>query len=65
MKAHLDQLGLNATNPGTQIGATNFSTGNDISSVSPVDGAVIGATGVSSPEDYEKAITAFRGQKAT
>ena len=58
MKAHLDQLGLNATNPGTQIGATNFSTGNDISSVSPVDGAVIGATGVSSPEDYEKAITA-------
>ena len=58
MKAHLTQLGLNATNPGTQIGATNLCIGNDITSVSPVDGATIGATGTSSATTYEQAITA-------
>ena len=58
MKTHLAQLGLAETNPGTQIGKTNLSTGNDITSISPVDGATIGSTGTCSASDYEQAIAA-------
>ena len=46
MKAHLAQLGLSDRNPGTQIGTTNHNVGQDINSISPVDGAAIGSTGV-------------------
>ena len=51
MKAHLAQLGLSDSNPGTQIGSTNYNVGKDINSISPVDGATIGSTGV-----YNKSI---------
>ncbi len=58
MKAHLAQLGLQASNPGTQIGNDNSGIGNDIQSISPVDGSLIGSTGVCSAADYERAISA-------
>ena len=58
MTAHLAQLGINDSNPGSQIGNTSSSVGNEISSVSPVDGTTIGSTGVCSASDYESAITA-------
>jgi aldehyde dehydrogenase (NAD+) len=58
MTAHLAQLGINEANPGSQIGKTSFSVGQDIASISPVDGSTIGCTGVCSASDYEAAITA-------
>ena len=58
MKAHLSQLGLTDSNPGTQIGATSLDPGQSIVSISPVDGANIGATGTTSAANYERAITA-------
>ena len=58
MKAHLAQLGLQASNPGTQIGNENSGVGNAIQSISPVDGSLIGSTGVCSADDYERAISA-------
>ena len=58
MKAHLDQLGIQAENPGVQIGASSASIGATISSLSPADGQTIGATGICSAADYEKAIAA-------
>jgi aldehyde dehydrogenase (NAD+) len=58
MKAHLDQLGIQAQNPGCQIGKTSSNTGTDISSTSPVDGTTIGSTGVCSAQDYQAAISA-------
>ncbi len=56
MKAHLAQLGLSDINPGTQIGNSNHNVGNDISSISPVDGATIGSTGTCDASLYEAAI---------
>ena len=58
MKAHLSQLGLAETNPGTQIGSTSLDVGHAITSVSPVDGATIGATGTTSAQQYERVIQA-------
>lgn len=58
MKAHLAQLGLSDSNPGTQIGSTNYNVGKDINSISPVDGATIGSTGVCDAPLYEDAIQA-------
>ena len=58
MKAHLAQLGIQASNPGTQIGNENSGIGNAIQSISPVDGSLIGSTGVCSADDYERAIRA-------
>ena len=58
MKAHLAQLGLQASNPGTQIGNENSGVGDAIQSISPVDGSLIGSTGVCSADDYERAISA-------
>ena len=54
----LAQLGLQASNPGTQIGNENSGVGNAIQSISPVDGSLIGSTGVCSADDYERAISA-------
>ena len=58
MKPHLDQLGLSAQNAGVQIGQSDSSVGDQIVSISPVDGATIGATGVCSAADYESVIAA-------
>ncbi|MDG1382156.1 MAG: aldehyde dehydrogenase family protein, partial [Flavobacteriales bacterium] len=58
MQAHLAQLGIQAENPGVQIGSSSHSTGNVITSLSPADGSTIGAIGVCSAEQYEQAITA-------
>ena len=58
MKAHLAQLGLSDRNPGTQIGNANHNVGQDITSISPVDGASIGSTGVCDASLYEEAIQA-------
>ena len=58
MKAHLSQLGISETNPGTQIGNASHNIGSTIASQSPVDGATIGSTGVCDAALYEEAITA-------
>lgn len=58
MKAHLSQLGISETNPGTQIGSSSHNIGSTIASQSPVDGATIGSTGVCNAALYEEAITA-------
>ena len=58
MKAHLSQLGISETNPGTQIGSSSHNIGSTIASQSPVDGATIGSTGVCNASLYEEAITA-------
>lgn len=58
MKAHLSQLGLAETNPGTQIGGTSLDVGRVIVSISPVDGATIGATGTTGAGQYEQVIHA-------
>jgi aldehyde dehydrogenase (NAD+) len=58
MKAHLSQLGISETNPGTQIGNANHNIGSTIASQSPVDGSTIGSTGVCDATLYEEAITA-------
>jgi len=58
MKAHLSQLGISETNPGTQIGNASHNIGSTIASQSPVDGATIGSTGACNATLYEEAITA-------
>jgi aldehyde dehydrogenase (NAD+) len=50
----LQQLGIEAINDGTSTGNNFFSSGELISSISPVDGALIAKVKSSSKEDYDK-----------
>ncbi|SNY94802.1 aldehyde dehydrogenase family protein [Flagellimonas pacifica] len=50
----LKQLGLSEINDGTSTGSNYFSSGEAISSYSPVDGALIGKVKTTSSSDYEK-----------
>lgn len=50
----LEQLGIKDVNQGTSTGSDWFSSGEEISSFSPVDGELIAKVGTTSKEDYEK-----------
>ena len=52
----LQQLGIEAVNQGTSTGNNWFSTGEAISSYSPVDGNLIGKVTTTTKEDYERVI---------
>ena len=52
----LQQLGVSDHNKGTSTGTEWFSSGDSISSYSPVDGELIGKVETTSKEDYEKVI---------
>jgi NAD-dependent aldehyde dehydrogenases len=54
MDKALKQLGLQEINNGTSTGSENFGSGEIISSISPVDGTLIGKVKATSHEDYEK-----------
>ncbi|MDO6601431.1 L-piperidine-6-carboxylate dehydrogenase [Arenibacter palladensis] len=54
----LKKLGVEAINNGTSTGSNNFSSGSELSSYSPVDGALIGKIRTTSKEDYEKVMGA-------
>lgn len=54
----LKQLGIQDINPGTSTGSNNFSSGEILSSHSPVDGALIAKVKVTSKEDYDKVMEA-------
>lgn len=60
----LKELGVQDTNNGTSTGMNWFSSGEEIKSYSPVDGALIGKVKATTKEDYEKVIdtasTAFK-----
>lgn len=52
----LEQLGVQAVNPGTSTGKEQFGTGAEIASYSPVDGALIAKVRATTPEEYEKTV---------
>ena len=52
----LQQLGIEAVNQGTSTGNKWFSSGEAISSYSPVDGNLIGKVTTTTKEDYERVI---------
>ena len=52
----LEQLGVNAVNPGTSTGMDHFGSGPEIASHSPVDGALIAKVRATTPEEYEKVV---------
>ena len=54
MQQALSTLGLQDINDGTSTGNTNFSSGEIITSYSPVDGKIIGKVKATTKEDYEK-----------
>ncbi|MCK0188649.1 aldehyde dehydrogenase family protein [Arenibacter sp. F20364] len=54
----LKKLGIKTINHGTSTGSDNFSSGEEISSYSPVDGALIAKVKTTSKEDYEKVMGA-------
>lgn len=54
----LKELGLKATNEGSSTGKDYFSSGEPISSYSPVDGTLIGTVKSSTKKDYEKVMSA-------
>ncbi|MCK8523261.1 aldehyde dehydrogenase family protein [Aquimarina sp. D1M17] len=56
IKEALEQLGVSEHNKGTSTGSNWFSSGEAISSYSPVDGELIGKVETTTQEDYEKAI---------
>ncbi|GAA0872639.1 aldehyde dehydrogenase family protein [Gangjinia marincola] len=56
IKKTLDQLGIKETNQGTSTGNTWFSSGDPITSISPVDGEKIASVTTTTKEDYEKVI---------
>ena len=58
MDQALKQLGLTDTNLGTSTGSNWFSSGEEIDSYSPVDGALIGKVSTTSKEDYEQVMSA-------
>ena len=66
MKQILASLGLEALNPGTWLGAesTENSGGSIIESVNPATGDVIGRVRSTTPDEYEKVITAARASFA-
>jgi aldehyde dehydrogenase (NAD+) len=60
----LKQLDIQLVNKGTSVGDTFFSSGEEIESYSPVDGALIGKVQATTQEDYEQvATTAQKGFK--
>lgn len=65
----LEQLGIRAQNPGTSTGEQWFSSGEEISSYSPVDGKLIARVTTTTQEDYERVIataaTAFKEWRLT
>ena len=50
----LEKLGIQTINNGTSTGSNNFSSGGELASYSPVDGALIGKVRTTSAVDYEK-----------
>jgi aldehyde dehydrogenase (NAD+) len=54
----LKKLGINPVNNGTSTGSDTFSSGEELSSYSPVDGALIAKVKTTSREDYEKVMEA-------
>ncbi len=54
----LKVLGIKKTNNGTSTGSTNFGSGEEISSYSPVDGALIAKVNTTTKADYEKVLIA-------
>lgn len=52
----LEQLGIKAQNPGTSTGEQWFSSGEEISSYSPVNGQLIARVSTTTQEDYERVI---------
>lgn len=54
----LETLGLKSINEGTSTGQHNFSNGEIIESLSPVDGQLIGSVKSTTKEDYEVAMKA-------
>jgi len=53
IKLSLDKLGIKKVNHGTSTGSNFFGNGTEISSYSPVDGALIGKVTSTTKEDYE------------
>lgn len=58
IKEALKALDIQSNNQGTSTGSKFFGGGEAISSHSPVDGALIASVSTTSPEDYEKVISA-------
>lgn len=54
IEAVLEELGIKDVNMGTSTGSDWFSSGEEISSYTPVDGSLIGKVKTTSKEDYEK-----------
>ncbi|MEQ8422894.1 MAG: aldehyde dehydrogenase family protein [Arenibacter algicola] len=54
----LKKLGVEAINNGTSTGSDNFSSGEELSSYSPVDGVLIAKVRTTSKQDYEKVMDA-------
>jgi aldehyde dehydrogenase (NAD+) len=54
----LKKLGVKSINNGSSTGSDNFSTGEELSSYSPVDGALIAKVRTTSAADYEKVMDA-------
>lgn len=54
----LQELGIQAHNAGTWIGATSFDDSKRITSSSPVDGGVIASVSITTPEQYDRAVAA-------
>lgn len=54
IEAVLKELGIQDVNMGTSTGSDWFSSGEEISSYTPVDGSLIGKVKTTSKEDYEK-----------
>ena len=52
----LEQLGVNAVNPGTSTGMNHFGSGPEIASHSPVDGTLIAKVRSTTPEEYEEVV---------
>ena len=57
LQAALKQLDLEAKNHGTSTGTQWLPSENFIESYSPVDGSLIGQVGITSPQDYETALS--------
>ncbi|RAJ13902.1 L-piperidine-6-carboxylate dehydrogenase [Arenibacter echinorum] len=54
----LKKLGVEAINNGTSTGSDNFSSGEELSSFSPVDGVLIAKVRTTTKKDYEKVMDA-------
>ena len=58
IKKTLNLLGVKETNNGTSTGSLSFGGGAIITSISPVDGSIIGSVTETTPEEYEKVMQA-------